>query len=257
LAIVYPPEERSALEAAGLLERVKIGFACGRNEKGWRLTEAGRRLLPETAPDETSALAPEHLRLLRDFYHYARISRHRGMMPKKLAKDYDADDLRDLFEHGYLLRIRVKGKVTAKGWLVSRKGLRALGQAETTPAPVLACAAPAAGDGPRATRAATVPHIKVPRKIRPYFEGRRPGIPPKPRPDFGDGAGKSLEFAAQGNALGMMRVPGQTHVHAFAVAGLTGLDLHVEHDRRRQLQRHPARRRQAEGAGAQLSGQGL
>ncbi|MGD9610755.1 MAG: hypothetical protein AB7U59_15225 [Desulfovibrionaceae bacterium] len=156
LAIVYPPEELSALEAAGLLERVKIGFACGRNEKGWRLTEAGRRLLPETAPDETSALAPEHLRLLRDFYHYARISRHRGMMPKKLAKDYDADDLRDLFEHGYLLRIRVKGKVTAKGWLVSRKGLRALGQAETTPAPVLACAAPEAGDGPRPTRTATV-----------------------------------------------------------------------------------------------------
>jgi len=156
LAILYDPEDLSALEAAGLLERVKIGFACGRDEKGWRLTEAGRRLLPETAPGEPSVLAPEHLRLLRDFYHYAHISRHRGMMPRKLAKDYDADDLRDLFEHGYLLRIRIKGKVTAKGWLVSRKGLRALGLAETAPAHAMACASSTATEGTPPARTATV-----------------------------------------------------------------------------------------------------
>ena len=76
-------------------------------------------------------------------------------MPRKLAKDYDADDLRDLFEHGYLLRIRIKGKVTAKGWLVSRKGLRALGLAETAPAHAMACASSTATEGTPPARTVT------------------------------------------------------------------------------------------------------
>ena len=84
----------------------------------------GRRTL--AGAEDQAPLLPEHLRILSDVYHYSRLSQNRGLMPKELAKDFDADDLRDLFLHGYLLRIRLKGRVTAKGWVVSEKGLAAL-----------------------------------------------------------------------------------------------------------------------------------
>ena len=51
------------------------------------------------------------------------------MMPKELAGEFDGDDVRDLFMHGYLLRINLKGSIKAKGWVVSQKGLDALRRA--------------------------------------------------------------------------------------------------------------------------------
>jgi len=130
-AMLYGKEDLAALEDAGFLERVKLSFPCGRSVAGWRLTQAGRLALPAPGAAADEPLAPEHLRILSDVYHYSRLSRNPGMMPKELGRDYDADDLRDLFLHGYLLRISLKGAVKAKGWVVSNKGLAALRQAVT------------------------------------------------------------------------------------------------------------------------------
>lgn len=124
-ALLFAKTDMTALETSGFLELVKLSFPCGKAVDGWRLTEIGREWLIAQGWDD-GELAPEHLRILNDVYHYSRISRFRGMMPKECGKDYDADDLRDLFTHGYLLRIQVKGTDKTKGWLVSAKGLAAL-----------------------------------------------------------------------------------------------------------------------------------
>ena len=144
-ALLYAKEDLAALEDAGFLERVKLSYPCGRSVGGWRLTQAGRLALPvpDGGPQEEE-LAPEHLRVLSDVYHYSRLSRYSGMMPKELGRDYDADDLRDLFLHGYLLRISLKGAVKAKGWVVSNKGLAAL-RRHCAPPPSQGCA-PAPAD---------------------------------------------------------------------------------------------------------------
>jgi hypothetical protein len=126
-ALHYDKKQLAALEDAGFLERVKLSFPCGKDIEGWRLTPPGRLILTESAGED--ALEPEHLRILSDVYHYSRLSQNRGMMPKELAKSFDADDVRDLFLHGYLLRINLKGSVKAKGWVVSNKGLAALRRA--------------------------------------------------------------------------------------------------------------------------------
>ena len=132
-ALHYDKTQLAVLEDAGFLERVKLSFPCGKGVEGWRLTDPGRLALVPGPAD--ALLEPEHLRILSDVYHYSRLSHNRGMMPKELAKAFDADDVRDLFMHGYLLRINLKGRVKAKGWVVSNKGLSALRQAR-------------AGDGP-------------------------------------------------------------------------------------------------------------
>ena len=129
-ALHYDKTLLAGLEDAGFLDRVKLSFACGKDMEGWRLTDPGRRTL--AGAEDQAPLLPEHLRILSDVYHYSRLSQNRGLMPKELAKDFDADDLRDLFLHGYLLRIRLKGRVTAKGWVVSEKGLAALRLAADT-----------------------------------------------------------------------------------------------------------------------------
>ncbi|KHK02109.1 hypothetical protein [Desulfovibrio sp. TomC] len=126
-ALHYDKTQLTGLEHAGFLERVKLSFPCGKDVEGWRLTGFGRLILADRAADD--ALEPEHLRILSDVYHYSRLSQNRGMMPKELARTFDADDVRDLFMHGYLLRIHLKGAVKAKGWVVSNKGLAALRRA--------------------------------------------------------------------------------------------------------------------------------
>lgn len=123
-ALVFPKDDLHFLEDAGLLERIKLSYPCGRTLAGWRLTPAGTYVLPDTAPDAEPELAPEHLRILNDVYHYSRISGFHGMMPKELARQYDKDDVEDLFAHGFLLRIRIKD--AGKGWVVSSKGVAAL-----------------------------------------------------------------------------------------------------------------------------------
>ena len=144
-ALLYAKDDLRALDDAGLLECIKLSYPCGRSMAGWRLTEAGRLALPEPEAADEPELLPEHLRILNDVYHYSRLSAFRGMMPQDLARrQFDKDDLEDLFTHGYLLRIRIKTDGKAKGWVVSNKGLCALrrSQGKAEPAPRAAEAAP-------------------------------------------------------------------------------------------------------------------
>ena len=142
-ALHYAKDDLAGLEDAGFLERVKLSFPCGKDVAGWRLTAAGRQALSVPEAEAGLELEPEHLRILNDVYHSSRLSAHRGMMPKELARQFDGDDLDDLFTHGYLLRIRIKSAGKAKGWIVSSKGLSALRRAAAKPE---ACVA--SPDGP-------------------------------------------------------------------------------------------------------------
>ena len=104
-ALHYDKTRLAELEDAGFLERVKLSFPCGKDVEGWRITAGGRFAL--AGEDAASSLEPEHLRILSDVYHYSKLSKNRGMMPKELAGEFDGDDVRDLFMHGYLLRINL------------------------------------------------------------------------------------------------------------------------------------------------------
>lgn len=128
-ALLFAKDDLSCLEESGLLERVTLSASCGKSVAGWRLTDAGRQALPGTVPADEQTLLPEYLRILNDVYHYSRITSFRGMMPAELGRQFDKDDLDDLFNHGYLLRIKVKTAGKAKGWVVSTKGMDALRQA--------------------------------------------------------------------------------------------------------------------------------
>ncbi len=129
-ALLYEENDLKALIDAGLVERMKFTFSCGRNSEGFRLTAAGREALaglPDTASDE-GGLAPEHIDIMNDIYHFSKISRNKGVMPKDMARRYQREDLDDLFSRGYVLRVKVKafpkdGKAV-KGFVLSSKGLR-------------------------------------------------------------------------------------------------------------------------------------
>lgn len=127
-ALLFSKDDLRALEESACLERVKLSYPCGRSMAGWRLTAVGRQCLPEPDLAGEPELLPEHLRILNDVYHFSRLSGFHGMMPKELARQFDKDDLEDLFSHGYLLRIRIKNAGKGKGWVVSNKGLTALRQ---------------------------------------------------------------------------------------------------------------------------------
>ncbi|WP_428562691.1 MAG: hypothetical protein ACP59X_22050 [Solidesulfovibrio sp. DCME] len=134
-ALLFSKDDLHRLEEAGLLERIKLSYPCGRTMAGWRLTPTGKQALPPADSVADHELFPEHMRILNDIYHYSRITGFHGMMPRELAKQYDKDDMEDLFGHGYLLRIRIKD--AGKGWVVSNKGLAALRRAlrpEASPA---------------------------------------------------------------------------------------------------------------------------
>jgi len=99
-----------------------------------RLTPQGRlEIEPEHQPqgeDDFAELTIEHLLLLQDVLHFSRMPRYRFMLPAKKAKSYNQEDLSDLFVRGYLLKLKVADdKGSAKGFVISAKGQKALDQA--------------------------------------------------------------------------------------------------------------------------------
>jgi len=139
-ALIYDENELNALMEEGLIEKMRFTFSCGRQSEGLRLTALGREALaglpqevPEDAMDEgASELAPEHIDIMNDIYHFSKITRNKGVMPRELSRRYLNEDLEDLFSRGYILRVKVKVKSkddakdarTIKGYVLSAKGLR-------------------------------------------------------------------------------------------------------------------------------------
>ncbi len=139
-ALIYDEDDLAVLINDGLLETMRFTFSCGRQSEGLRLTALGREALaglpqdePEDALDDgLDELAPEHIDIMNDIYHFSKITKNKGVMPKELSRRYVAEDLDDLFSRGYILRVKVKVKSKAdaksakpvKGYVLSSKGLR-------------------------------------------------------------------------------------------------------------------------------------
>jgi hypothetical protein len=135
----YKEKDIDLLVKHGLLEWTALLSGCGAEIKGVRLAEAGREAvygdggIPtlEGQGDVPMALVA----ILVDIHCFGRIRLYHGMMPKKKAARYPASDMDDLYQHGYILRMKVKtgGAKKREGYVLSAKGrnlLRSLGLIE-------------------------------------------------------------------------------------------------------------------------------
>jgi hypothetical protein len=135
----YKDKDVELLVKHGLLEWTSLLSSCGAEIKGVRLAEAGRDVvygdggipMLESQDDIPMALVA----ILVDIHSFGRIRLYHGMMPKKKAARYQASDMDDLYQHGYILRMKVKSSGIKKreGYVLSAKGrslLRSMGLIE-------------------------------------------------------------------------------------------------------------------------------
>ncbi len=142
-AMLYDDEVLSDLLEQNLVEERTVIARCGRMMKGYRLTENARedlggmgvelRLekdiepsdLPEFFDDELGA---EHIRALRDLYHMTQIRKFNGIAPKHEVEDYDKRVVKLLYDLGYIIYIKVKGKSVkyTKGYILTDEGSKLL-----------------------------------------------------------------------------------------------------------------------------------
>ncbi|EPR39829.1 hypothetical protein dsx2_0403 [Desulfovibrio sp. X2] len=144
------PEKHSLLYDAGVLEfleennLIEVGTViatCGAHMTGYRLTDEARRDLsslgveldekpPEELPteDEDGCLTRGQIDILADLYHFGRIKKFGGITPKHEVEEYDKRDIKLLYELGYILYIRLKGKAVrhGKGYILTEQAMRLL-----------------------------------------------------------------------------------------------------------------------------------
>lgn len=159
--IAFDEGDTQALVAQDLLEWTTFTLPCGVDIKGLRLTPEGERFqadpscelhhdaprsqdappvpdgtplatLQATHPATQPLLAHEYLVILKDVFHFSAMPRYHFMMPKKKARFYEADDIEDLIDRGYIIQVRVEagGDRKYKGYTISTKGRQALADAE-------------------------------------------------------------------------------------------------------------------------------
>lgn len=111
---------------------------CGGEIRGLQLTRRGEWLLRQLEAkdamhngescDVASAgdvcLGPDLVDILRDMYHFCRLKKSGGMLPRKEAECYPQDDLEFLYLNGYIFKIQMGQKPgkRGKGFVLSKKG---------------------------------------------------------------------------------------------------------------------------------------
>lgn len=141
-ALLYEAGVLDYLEECNLVEIGTVIAQCGAHMSGYRLTEGARRDLKlmgvelegETEPqelsteDEDGCLTNGQIEILADVYHFSRVSRFGGITPKEMLDDYDKKDIKVLYELGYILYIKLKGKAVkhGKGYILTDRSLRLL-----------------------------------------------------------------------------------------------------------------------------------
>ncbi len=161
--IAFDEGDTKALVAHDLLEWTTFTLPCGVDIKGLRLTPEGERfqadpscelldasprcqgatpepsgqpLATDQPPVPQAAIEPllahEYLIILKDVFHFSAMPRYHFMMPKKKARFYEADDVKDLLDRGYIIHVRVEagGDRKYKGYTISTKGRQALADAD-------------------------------------------------------------------------------------------------------------------------------
>ncbi len=142
-ALLYDDHMLSYLQDQNLVEEGTVIARCGRMMRGYRLTENAREDLdsmgvelrmepegesaefPEFIDDE---LGTEHIRALRDLYHMTQIRKFNGIAPKHEVEDYDKAVIKLLYDFGYIIYIKVKGKSVkyTKGYILTDDGIKLL-----------------------------------------------------------------------------------------------------------------------------------
>ena len=141
-ALMYEQGVLDFLEELNLIEIGTVIAQCGAHMTGYRLTEGSRRDLKamgveldaETAPrersteDEDGCLTSDQIEILADLFHISRVKKFGGITPKEMLDEYDKKDVKVLYELGYILYIKLKGKAVkhGKGYILTDQSLRLL-----------------------------------------------------------------------------------------------------------------------------------
>lgn len=141
-ALMYEQGVLDFLEELNLIETGTVIAQCGAHMTGYRLTEGARRDLKvmgveldaETGPgelsteDEDGCLTSDQIEILADLFHISRVKKFGGITPKEMLDEYDKKDVKVLYELGYILYIKLKGKVVkhGKGYILTDQSLRLL-----------------------------------------------------------------------------------------------------------------------------------
>jgi predicted transcriptional regulator len=143
-ALFYDRDLLAELIAQCLVEEGTIIAKCGNRLKGYRLTDSARKTLAEMGVNlddsgllqkvelalgvDQDELAEADLRILRDIWYGSKISKNNGLMPKEELTATDKERLKTLYEHGYVLYLKVKGLSVKhkKGYILSELGKRLL-----------------------------------------------------------------------------------------------------------------------------------
>jgi len=126
--LLYENDDLEQLIAHDYLERAVLSTPSNTAYPGLRLGSAGRKLINEeempVIRDGIQEIPVELVDIMEDIHHFSRIGRYRGLMPEKKAREYEACDLEDLLNHGYVYRVKIRWAAGKKsdGYVISTKG---------------------------------------------------------------------------------------------------------------------------------------
>ncbi len=145
LTLVYDEGVLESLLESGLVEEGVILTTCGSNPVGYKLSEKGRDDLRNLGIDFTTDawkvlksdncvsmddLEESDIEVLMDIFHLTQLKRYDGIAPKFILENYNRNQLKALYDLGYILYIKLKGAEIdcEKGYVLSEKAHKLLRQ---------------------------------------------------------------------------------------------------------------------------------
>jgi hypothetical protein len=125
--LLYENDDLEKLVAQDYLERTVLSTPSNTAYPGLRLGSAGRKLINEAespvVKDGAQDVPIELIEIMEDIHHFSRIGRYRGLMPEKMAREYEDSDMEDLLNHGYVYRVKIRWAEGEKseGYVISTK----------------------------------------------------------------------------------------------------------------------------------------
>jgi hypothetical protein len=137
-ALIYNQDDLEDLQEREYVKPVTLMMPCGGQIRGFKLTHRGEWTLRkmeakafwdahENLPQAAvlgECLTPDQVDILLDIYHFCRLTRSGGLLPRREAENFQHDDLEYLYLNGYIMKIQTgqgSGK-KEKGFVLSNKG---------------------------------------------------------------------------------------------------------------------------------------